>query len=198
MRFLASALGLAAPRLGLSGLLIFVGFIVGCFISPLLVRRAGHARTFNFVTGLSIIGVLAHPLWENLYFWMVLRLFSGIAVAGAATVIESWLNAKLNNENRGRYYSFYRLIDMSGALCAQMLIASLPIAQFASYSIIAIFLCLSFFPLALTQSVQPALPEHQKWRPLFSAFYFTSCGCWRYHCRRNRGSGAHDWPLICL
>ena len=158
-------IGFSRTEIGFIGSAHFVGFIIGCFIAPLLVRRAGHARAFSFVTGLSIIGVLAHPLWENLYFWMVLRILSGMAVAGAATVIESWLNAKLNNENRGRYYSFYRMMDMSGGLCAQILIASLPIAQFASYSIVAIFLCLSFFPLALTQSVQPALPEHQKWRP---------------------------------
>ena len=162
------AIGFSRTEIGFIGSAHFVGFIIGCFISPMLVRRAGHARAFSFVTGLSIIGVLAHPLWENLYFWMVLRVFSGMAVAGAATVIESWLNAKLNNENRGRYYSFYRLVDMSGGLCAQILIASLPIAQFASYSIVAIFLCLSFFPLALTQSVQPTLPEHPKWRPFLA------------------------------
>ena len=162
------SIGFSRSEIGLLGSSHFVGFICGCFLSPALIRRVGHARTFSFVTGLSIIGVLLHPIWENLYFWMVLRIFSGMAVAGAATVIESWLNAKLNNENRSRYYSFYRTFDMSGALVAQGLIATLPPAAFYSYSIIAIFLCLSFFPLALTKSVQPALPDHVKWRPFLA------------------------------
>ena len=162
------AIGFSRTEIGMIGSSHFVGFIFGCFLSPLLIRRVGHARTFSFVTGLSIIGVLLHPLWENLYFWMVLRLFSGIAVAGASTVIESWLNAKLNNENRSRYFSFYRIFDMSGALVAQGLIATLPPAEFMAYSLVAIFLCLSFFPLALTKSVQPALPDHVNWRPLLA------------------------------
>ena len=113
------AIGFSRTEIGMIGSSHFVGFIFGCFLSPLLIRRVGHARTFSFVTGLSIIAVLLHPIWENLYFWMLLRVFSGIAVAGAATVIESWLNAKLTNENRSRYFSFYRIFDMSGALVAQ-------------------------------------------------------------------------------
>ena len=162
------AIGFSRTEIGLIGSSHFVGFIIGCFIAPMLVRRVGHARTFTFVTGLSIIGVLLHPIWHNLYFWMILRIFSGIAVAGAATVIESWLNAKLTNENRSRYYSFYRTFDMTGALCAQALIATLPPAVYLSYSLVAILLCLSFFPLALTQSVQPALPDHSRWRPFLA------------------------------
>ncbi len=162
------AIGFSRTEIGMIGSSHFVGFIFGCFLSPLLIRRVGHARTFSFVTGLSIIAVLLHPLWENLYFWMLLRVFSGIAVAGAATVIESWLNAKLNNENRSRYFSFYRIFDMSGALVAQALIATLPPAEFMAYSLVAIFLCLSFFPLALTKSVQPALPDHMNWRPFLA------------------------------
>ena len=163
------AIGFSRTEIGMIGSSHFVGFIFGCFLSPLLIRRVGHARTFSFVTGLSIIAVLLHPLWENLYFWMLLRVFSGVAVAGAATVIESWLNAKLNNENRSRYFSFYRIFDMSGALVAQALIATLPPAEFMAYSLVAIFLCLSFFPLALTKSVQPALPNHMNWRPFLAA-----------------------------
>ena len=163
------AIGFSRTEIGMIGSSHFVGFIFGCFLSPLLIRRVGHARTFSFVTGLSIIAVLLHPIWENLYFWMLLRVFSGIAVAGAATVIESWLNAKLTNENRSRYFSFYRIFDMSGALVAQALIATLPPAEFMAYSLVAIFLCLSFFPLALTKSVQPALPDHMNWRPFLAA-----------------------------
>ena len=161
-------IGFSRTQIGLIGSSHFIGFILGCFLSPALIRRVGHARTFSFVTGLSIIGVLLHPMWHNLYFWMILRVMSGMAVAGAATVIESWLHAKLNNENRSRYFSFYRIFDMSGALVAQALIATLPIAQSSSYSLVAIFLCLSFFPLALTKSVQPTLPEQIKWRPFFA------------------------------
>ena len=161
-------LGFTRTEIGLIGSAHFLGFIIGCFASPYLVRRAGHARTFSFVTGLSVIAVLLHPLLESLWFWIGLRLVSGIAVAGAATVIESWLNAKLTNENRSRYFSFYRIFDMSGAMAAQLVIATLPIAAYQSYSLVAIFLCLSFLPLAMTQAAQPVLPDTPRWRPLLA------------------------------
>ena len=64
------AIGFSRTEIGFIGSAHFVGFIIGCFISPMLVRRAGHARAFSFVTGLSIIGVLAHPLWENFFLWL--------------------------------------------------------------------------------------------------------------------------------
>ena len=97
----------------------------------------------------------------------MLRIFNGIAIAGSFTAIESWLNAKLNNQNRVRYFSFYRTIDMVGGLVAQIMIIVLLPAHFVSYTVIAVLICLSLLPLGLTQSVQPQMPKQEKFRPLF-------------------------------
>ena len=81
---------------------------------------------------------------------MLLRVLTGFAVASAYTVIESWLQSKLNNDNRGTIFSVYRMVDMGGMLLSQMLVAGLTPAHYVSYNILAILGCLALMPLALT------------------------------------------------
>ncbi len=90
-------------------------------------------------------------------------------MAGCYTLIESWLQAKATNEIRGRVFSLYRVVDLSGQLLANALIATLTAGSFVAYNIIAIIMCLSILPLALTQSREPALPEQLSCQP-FVAF----------------------------
>ena len=119
------------------------------------------------MAAVSTISILLHPVVPQAWFWMVLRIGSGFAVAGAYTVIESWLQAKLNNDNRGTVFSVYRMVDMTGTLLSQLVIAGLTPAHYVSYNLIAVVACLALVPLALTQTSNPALPKTQVFRPFF-------------------------------
>ena len=57
---------------------------------------------------------------------------------------------------------------MVGGLVAQTMIIVLVPAHFISYTVIAVLICLSLLPLGLTQSVQPQMPEQERFRPLFA------------------------------
>lgn len=161
------ALNFTPTQIGYLGSAHFVGFFFGCFLSPYLVLRTGHARAFAVTAAVSTICIILHPIYEEPWFWMVLRLGSGFAVAAAYTVIESWLQSKLNNDNRGTVFSIYRMVDMSGTLLSQIVIAALTPAHYISYNIIAVVACLALLPLALTQATLPALPKTQTFRPFF-------------------------------
>ena len=164
----AIELNFTSTQIGAIGGAHFIGFIIGCIISPALVKRVGHARAYGVVASLAIMAVILHPMLPYFWAWFVLRIFNGVAIAGSFTAIESWLNAKLNNKNRARYFSFYRTIDMAGGLIAQTMIIVLVPAHFISYSVITLLICLSLLPLGLTQSVQPQMPEQERFRPLFA------------------------------
>lgn len=161
-------LGFSSTQIGYLGSAHFIGFFIGCVLSPYIVMRAGHARAFAVMAGISTISILLHPIEENVLFWCVLRVFSGFSVAGAYTVIESWLQSKLNNDNRGTVFSIYRMVDMSGTLLSQIVIAGLTPAHYVSYNLVAVVACLALIPIALTQATPPALPKAQKFRPLFA------------------------------
>ncbi|MEM7215400.1 MAG: MFS transporter [Pseudomonadota bacterium] len=160
-------LNFSSTSIGYLGSAHFIGFFLGCVLSPYIVSRSGHARAFAVMAAISAIAILLHPVLQEAWFWMILRVGSGFAVAGAYTVIESWLQSKLNNENRGRVFSIYRMVDMTGTLLSQLVIAGLTPAHYVSYNLIAVVACMALIPLALTQTTMPALPKTQKFRPFF-------------------------------
>ncbi len=125
---------------------------------PVLVRRAGHSRAFAVMAGMAVISIIAHPILPDALFWAFIRILSGFSVAGCYTLIESWLQAKITNAIRGRVFSIYRLVDMSGQVIANAMIAMRVPGSYVSYNIIAIIMCLAILPLAVTQSKEPELP----------------------------------------
>ena len=81
-------LGFSSTQIGYLGSAHFIGFFIGCMLSPYIVVRAGHARAFAVMAAISTIAILLHPVHESVWFWCTLRVFTGFAVAGAYTVIE--------------------------------------------------------------------------------------------------------------
>lgn len=160
--------GFTATEIGLLGSAHFVGLFIGCFVNPWLIRRSGHSRTFAVMASASAISAILHPIYTDVYFWAGLRLLTGFAIAGAYTVIESWLQAKISNSNRGRVFSVYRVCDMVGTIMAQGIVATLDPGTYIAYNIIAVVACLSLLPLALTQAAPPELPEQRRFRPFFA------------------------------
>ena len=164
----AISYGFTPFEIGLIGAAHFFGFIGGCFLTPFLLFRVSHSRAFSAMAGLAVISVLLHPILDHAIAWMVLRIFIGFSVAGSYTAIESWLNSKLTNRNRSRFFSIYKMIDLAGALLSQALIISLMPGHYISFSIIAIVICLSFLPLALTTSVPPDIEVPTRIRPFLA------------------------------
>ncbi|MES0825360.1 MFS transporter [Ruegeria sp. SCP11] len=158
-------LDFTTEQIGLLGSAHFIGFFVGCWWSPRLMGSVGHSRAFAVCTALGAMGLIGHTLTDNPYVWAALRIASGTCVAGCYTVIEAWLNAKVNNETRGRAMGTYRFVDMGASLCAQLIIAVLPPASYVSYNLLAILCCAALLPLTLTKASQPKTPDAPRLRP---------------------------------
>ncbi len=158
-------LGFSTAEIGLLGSSHFLGFFLGCWWAPRLMGSVGHSRAFAAFTALGTIGILSHMLLIDAYAWMAMRVLTGLCIAGSYTVIESWLQAKVTNETRGRAMGVYRVIDISGALCAQLMISVLTPAHYVSYNILAIICCAALVPLVLTRVQQPETPDAPRLRP---------------------------------
>ncbi|UWQ78251.1 MFS transporter [Leisingera sp. S132] len=158
-------LNFTKEQIGLLGSAHFFGFFIGCWWAPRLMGNVGHSRAFAVCTALGAMGLLGHTLTENPYAWAAMRIASGLCVAGAYTVIEAWLNAKVTNETRGRAMGTYRIADMSASLAAQLIIAVLPPAVYISYNLLAVVCCAALLPLTLTKASQPETPDAPRLRP---------------------------------
>ncbi len=158
-------LGFTRGEVGLLGSSHFLGFFIGCWWAPRLMGAVGHSRAFAAFTAAGTIGILAHMMLIDAYAWAMMRMLTGFCVAGCYTVVESWLQAKVTNETRGRTMGVYRIVDISGSLAAQLLIGVLDPASYVSYNLLALFCCAALIPLTLTRVEQPEIPEAPRLRP---------------------------------
>lgn len=162
-----SAHGFSATEVGFLGSAHFSGFLIGCWWTPRLMGQIGHSRVFAAFATFGLVGILLHPLWPDPLGWALMRVLSGMSIAGCYTVIEAWMQAKLTNDNRGRIMGVYRVIDIIASSAAQMMIGFLSPESYVAYSILALFVCAALLPVTLTSSVQPQLTHTPRLRPLY-------------------------------
>ncbi|MGI9390496.1 MAG: MFS transporter [Boseongicola sp.] len=158
-------LDFSRTEIGLLGSAHFLGFFAGCWWAPRLMGAVGHARAFAAFTALGTMGILSHMIVIDPLAWAGMRAMSGLCIAGCYTVVESWLQAKVTNETRGRAMGTYRVVDIGGSLAAQLMISVLEPASYVSYNILALICCAALIPLVLTRAAQPAIPEAPRLRP---------------------------------
>ncbi|WP_299154803.1 MFS transporter [uncultured Tateyamaria sp.] len=163
------ALDFTRQEIGMLGSAHFLGFFIGCWWAPRLMGSVGHSRAFAAFTATGAIGLIAHMLIVDPIAWALMRIASGMCVAGCYTVVEAWLQAKVTNETRGRTMGVYRLIDMGGSLAAQLVIGVLEPASYVSYNLLAIVCCAALLPLTLTTIKQPETPNAPRLRPRLAA-----------------------------
>lgn len=154
-----SAEGFSDQTLGLLGSAYFIGFILGTWLCPKLIRRMGHIRAFAFLAAATASCVLLHVLIIDAVTWFILRVITGTALVGIYTVIESWLNTQAPAERRGRVFAVYMAINLGSlALAQQLLRIDSPLA-FSLFAISAIFIILGLMPVAATRLKQPTISD---------------------------------------
>lgn len=158
--------GFTRTEVGMLGSSHFLGFFIGCWWAPRLIGTIGHIRAFTTFASFGAIGAVAHPLLIDPLAWSGMRIMTGLCVAGCYTVIESWLQAALTNQTRGRIMGTYRAVDIISSSAAQLLIGLLDPTSYVSYNLLAILCCLCLVPVTLTTSAEPDVPEPPKLRPL--------------------------------
>jgi len=147
--------------LGLIGTGWSVGFIAGSLAVPFLVQRVGHIRAFSIMAVIGTVTILCNLLWINDIGWIVMRAFSGFCFAGAAMIVESWLNEVAENKSRGTIFSVYSTINMTASTLGQLAMSWTGVDGYIPFVIGAISLICAVLPPALTSTPQP--------RPLASA-----------------------------
>jgi len=147
--------GFSTTSLGLFGTAWAGGFVAGCYFAPRLVRRVGHVRAFGaFAASGAIIALLTGLLIDQ-YVWIVLRAGTGFTMAGAFMVIESWLNEKATNENRGTVFGLYMMVTYASIMAGQMMVAAADVMQASLFMVAGILFCFSLIPTAVSSAATP-------------------------------------------
>jgi len=153
--------GFSLLALGLIGTGWSVGFVAGSITVPLLVQRVGHIRAFSIMAAIGTVTILLNLLWVQDIGWITLRAFSGFCFAGAAMIVESWLNEVADNRSRGTIFSVYVTINMAASTVGQLAMSVTGTHGYVPFVIGAIAFICAIVPSAMTSTPQP--------RPLKSA-----------------------------
>ncbi len=144
--------------IGLIGAAYFLGFTVGCLKGGELVKSVGHVRVFLAMTALGSAAPLLHGLVVNPLVWVALRCLTGFCLAVLYLVIESWLNERSSNENRGIVFSTYVMITLTVMAVGQMMTLLYPAEGLELFLIASVLVSIGAIPVALSTAVSPEQP----------------------------------------
>ncbi len=132
-----------------------VGFILGTQICHWFVDRVGHIRAFAALAALVSCTALMHPVLITPVAWGILRVLTGFCTAALYTIAESWINAKVPNEIRGRVLSVYMVISFLALSSGQLMLNLSEPESFILFSVVAMLFSFSLVPIALTRMEAP-------------------------------------------
>lgn len=147
--------GFSTFSLGLLGTSWAGGFVAGCVFAPRLVRRVGHVRAFGTFSACAAIIALITGLIINETAWIISRAFTGFVMAGAFMVIESWLNERATNENRGTVFGLYMMVTYASIMAGQMVVAGADVTNASLFMCAGILLCCALIPTAVSTADTP-------------------------------------------
>ncbi|WP_419903377.1 MFS transporter [Kiloniella sp.] len=147
----------------------FIGMLVGALLAVRVISAVGHIRSFAAFASILSVAVLAHVLYADPIFWFALRLATGFCMAGMIMVVESWVNERSVNENRGKILSLYMITSYVGSGSGQFMLLLGDPAQFQLFVIASMVYSFALVPILLTRATapKPITPQRMKFTKLF-------------------------------
>ncbi|MGI3183944.1 MFS transporter [Nioella aestuarii] len=147
--------GFSATALGFLGTGWAIGYVLGCLYIPRLVASVGHIRTFGVMCACASVAILSQALVVEAWAWIPTRAVSGFSFAGAAMIVESWLNDRAEPTTRGRIFAIYSMVNLAASTAGQMVIALGDATGFLFFALGAMVYCLALIPTAISTSQSP-------------------------------------------
>ena len=133
----------------------FVGYFVGANIIPNLVSKVGHIRVFAAFASMASLSILIHAVFVNPIVWTLGRFLTGFSLIGVYIVVESWLNDRATNRNRGGVLSIYMFITFTGLAVGTLLLNFSKPQQFEPFILTSLLFSVALVPILLVKRSAP-------------------------------------------
>ncbi|MCI5073459.1 MFS transporter [Oricola sp.] len=151
----ASMEGWSPITIGWIGFGYALAFTAGCVVIPRMVLRVGHVRVYAVLAAALAMSVLLQALIIHPVAWIATRGLGGFALAGTYMVVESWLNERAANEDRGKIFSIYMVVSMIGLMSGQFLLVAADPALTTLFMIAALLFAAAVIPTGLSNASSP-------------------------------------------
>jgi MFS family permease len=161
--------GFPPPVTGIIMSSYYVGYLLGTRIAPPLLRQVGHVRVFAALAAIASAAILLQGSFVQPVVWGLMRLVSGLCLAGIYVVAESWLNDRATRTNRGRLFAVYMLILYVGLGAAQFLLIAWSPRTATPFMLVSVLISLALVPIVLSAQQIPerAAPGRVRFRELY-------------------------------
>jgi MFS family permease len=154
-----SAMGLSPGVIGLIATAEALGFLVGCLHAHRIIAPVGLERAYAAFAGMKAVAILGMHFANGVAMLAVLRFLLGANAAGLSVIVESWLNALVSNEQRGRLLTLYVLVYGLFYGIGQLLGKNLDVRGPEMLFIAGIATTLALVPMAGIDVRAPTLPH---------------------------------------
>ena len=154
-----SAQGLSPGLIGVLAAAEAIGFLVGCLQAHRIIAPVGLERAYAAFAGAKAVAILAMHFASGVPSLALLRFMIGLNAAGLAVIVESWLNALVANQQRGRLLTLYVLVVGLFYGGGQLMGENLNVRGPELLIIAGIATILALVPMAGIDVRAPALPH---------------------------------------
>jgi len=133
----------------------FVGYFVGAGVIPNLVSKVGHIRVFAAFASMASLSILIHAVFVDPIVWTLARFLTGFSLIGVYIVVESWLNDRATNRNRGGVLSIYMFITFTGLAIGTLLLNFSNPQEYEPFILTSLLFSIALVPILLTKRAAP-------------------------------------------
>lgn len=109
-------MGQSEALIGISSAAQAIALIAVAPLGPFLLRRWGPAVLMLWMLAASFVAILACPLVENGWYWLVMRLLLGASTGMLWIAGEAWINGAADDAGRGRVMALYGVAGAGGTM----------------------------------------------------------------------------------
>jgi len=157
-----SAMGMSDGVIGLIATAEAVGFLAGCLYAHKVIAPVGLERAYATFASVKSAAILGLYFADGVPMLAVLRFLIGVNAAGLAIIVESWLNALVPNEQRGRVLTIYVLVYGLFFGVGQLFSQALDVRGPELLFIAGIATTLALVPMVAIDVRAPVLPRRVK------------------------------------
>jgi MFS family permease len=133
----------------------YLGYFAGANMIPNLVSKVGHIRVFAAFASMASLSILIHAVFVNPVVWTFARFLTGFSLIGVYIVVESWLNDRATNRNRGGVLSIYMFITFIGLAVGTLLLNFNKPEHYEPFILTSLLFSIALIPILLTKRVAP-------------------------------------------
>jgi MFS family permease len=154
-----SAMGYSPGVIGLFATAEAVGFLAGCLYAHKIIAPVGLERAYAAFAGMKAVAILGLYFAAGASAIVPFRFLIGFNAAGLAVIVESWLNALVTNDQRGRVLTIYVLVYGLFFGAGQLLSQNLDVRGPDMMFIAGIATTLALIPMVAIDVRAPELPH---------------------------------------